>query len=234
MNATIEEAPTAAANAKPAKTPKPAAELISPEARERCAYVAQALDTLCDALNEFVSSGHSYPPQNLYTAVERVLVATASLPEVPWPSGCYDYIEAVITLTKRIMRLQWRNCQFEADVLDAIRRCTQQVENVANPKAARGPKTVYLETPEMLREQGVTNPQIALIYDWRDEEGNPDVQRVLRCFAGDEEAPKAVTLAGSVKRMSSLQLVDAWLADLQDSIDIARQQIGDGFEDDED
>lgn len=217
IEATIEETP----------------EIITPEARQRCDRVAQALEVMYNESINLQNDPRQGMTQAIFTAIERFIAEIASDSQVAWPRCTWEFLTHAVGLTKKSYGLAstepWRRCNLPRPVFEAITECYNFVESLRDLNPVSQDRIVYLEAITELVEARVSHPQIALIYDWLLPNGQPDLQKVKRCIRGEVEAPTQKILRPKMFRMPHLAICDAFLADLE--MLASNEPIGDEFDD---
>jgi hypothetical protein len=185
---------------------------------QRCLEAADALHRLYLLNIDFVGSGERVPPETLLDAIENLLRIVAAEPTIAWPMVSWQFLHEVSGLAKIVGRYgeAWRDRGLEWDLgfTGAILRAQAQRPHLIDPCDPE-PRIVTLETIEELVEQKVTDGQIAKVYGWIDNRGNPDISKVKAAKRGELKPPETHTYPPSVqgpKRQPHLGQVDSCVA----------------------
>lgn len=175
------------------KRPDHAIDLV---ATTRCQSAAEAIQVASQRMIDFLATGEFSAPDILYDAIEDVVAITAEGKNVPWPQPTWSYLEHVASLANAILsnRALWRGYRAQWDVrfTKLIALAMEQRPALLDPTPP-APKMVNLETLDELISQGVSDAQIARIYEWVDNLGHPDLMKVRLAKAGKVKPPETKT-----------------------------------------
>ncbi len=185
--------------------------------RQRCLAAAAAVKISYELNIAYLNSGERQPLEKQYDAIETVFEIVGEHPEVAWDPMTWPFLEFINVTANAILpdAHTWRDQS--GDWNHAIGRAIQSAhgerKHLLDPTPPE-PEIKELESISELTDQKVTDNQIARIYEWEDERGNPDIRRVKQCKRGEVEAPTQKIFAAQLrgpKRQPHLGAIDSLL-----------------------
>jgi len=163
--------------------------------------IVQAIETVDPLRMDWMETGNPVPTADLYDAIEDlILTIVADESDVAWPRSTWRVLEAAddaANVMHLISQVSWRSAHVRppGSLWSALGKMFEVRGDLISPPPAQGVRRIQLETLEQLDKLPNINDQaIALVWGLKDDNGQPDKDRVRRIREGKEEAPTETIL----------------------------------------